>query len=82
MYNSCQMKKENIVKLDQITNELSYFLEKDFSSKFKELSDKEDRQLFFLAKLLTRLKTLSKEMKEEKVVQFPTKLVSSGQEVN
>ncbi|OGI20066.1 MAG: hypothetical protein A3B68_00485 [Candidatus Melainabacteria bacterium RIFCSPHIGHO2_02_FULL_34_12] len=55
--------KEN--KLDKIINELSLFLEKDFSSRFRYLSEKEDRQLFFLAKILTRLKQLSGEPKKD-----------------
>lgn len=67
------MKKEYRFKLDNIVRDLSLFLEKDFSSRFKNLSDKEDRQLFFLAGILTRLKHISEEVREdEKIVTFPT----------
>lgn len=67
------MKRENKVKLNDIINEFSVFLEKEFSSKFKNLSDKEDKQLFFLAKILTQLKQVYKEetfqeLKKEKVL--------------
>ena len=54
------MKKEIKIKLDNIIKELSDFLEKDFSSQFKTLTAKEDRQLFFLAKILAQLKQLSR----------------------
>ena len=67
------MKKEYRIKLDGTINELSRFLERDFSSKFKYLSEKEDRQLFFLARILTQLKQVSDDMnnEEQKVIQFP-----------
>ena len=67
------MKKETIKNLDNVLDEFSMFLNKDFSSRFKTLSDKEDRQLFFLAKLLTKMKHVSEELKkEEKVLVFPS----------
>lgn len=50
------MKNTNEEKLNQVINELSHFLEKDYSSNFKYLTAKEDRQLFFLAGVLTKLK--------------------------
>ena len=65
------MKSEHKVKLNKIINELSFFLERDFSSRFRHLSNKEDRQLFFLAKILTQLKQISLDVnKEEKIVPF------------
>lgn len=67
-----QMRKECRVKLDNVINELETFLERDFSSKFKNLTEKEDRQLFFLAKILVRLKHIKEEMKEdEKILIHP-----------
>ena len=67
------MKKEYKIQLGNIIRDLSLFLERDFSSRFKNLSDKEDRQLFFLARILTRLKHISEEIKEEeKIIVFPT----------
>lgn len=70
------MKYQHKIKLDKIINELSSFLERDFSSKFKYLSEKEDRQLFFLAKLLTQLKQISLDTPrnnniEENIIPFP-----------
>ena len=67
------MKQEYRIKLERIINELSFFLERDFSSKFKNLTDKEDRQLFFLARILTQLKqiTLDDGKKEENIIPFP-----------
>ena len=66
------MKKEYKVKFDKTISELSQFLERDFSSRFKSLSEKEDRQLFFLARILAQLKHISQEINEEqKIVQFP-----------
>ena len=67
------MKREYRIKLKRIINELSFFLERDFSSKFKNLTDKEDRQLFFLARILTQLKqiTLDDSKKEENIISFP-----------
>ena len=67
------MKQEYRIKLKRIINELSFFLERDFSSKFKNLTDKEDRQLFFLARILTQLKqiTLDDSKKEENIIPFP-----------
>ena len=59
-------------KLDRTIFELSDFLEKDFSSKFKTLSQKEDRQLFFLARMLVQLRQISNDIKTpENIVLFP-----------
>jgi hypothetical protein len=63
------MEKESKTKLDNIIKELSNFLEKDFSSQFRYLSAKEDRQLFFLAKTLTQLKQISNENKNESKIE-------------
>ena len=72
------MKKEHKIQLNNIISELSCFLERDFSSRFRNLSDKEDRQLFFLAKILTRLKKLSGSInEEEKVLLFPPLITKS-----
>ena len=57
------MEKDQKVKLDNIIKELTDFLERDFSSQFRNLSNKEDRQLFFLAKTLTQLKQIANESK-------------------
>ena len=67
------MQTESKVKLEKIIKELSDFLERDFSSQFRNLSHKEDRQLFFLAKILTQLKQIAKENKSEdkKVIHSP-----------
>ena len=67
------MEPKSKIKLDNIIKELSYFLERDFSSQFRNLSNKEDRQLFFLAKILTQLKQIANEDKSEdrKVIRFP-----------
>ena len=71
------MEAESKIKLDNIIKELSDFLEKDFSSRFRNLSNKEDRQLFFLARILVQLKQISRSSKvesknpEKKIVQFP-----------
>lgn len=66
------MQKPYRLKLEQVINELEFFLHKDFSSKFKNLTEKEDRQLFFLARLLVRLKHVSEEIKgDEKVLIHP-----------
>ncbi len=59
------MEIESKTKLENIIEELSDFLEKDFSSRFRNLSVKEDRQLFFLAKILTRLKQIANGNKNE-----------------
>ena len=67
------MTKPYKMKLENVINDLSYFLEKDYSSRFKTLTDKEDRQLFFLARILTKLKLILEEVKEdEKILVFPT----------
>ncbi len=65
------MEKEYRIKLENIIKELSSFLERDFSSRFRNLSNKEDRQLFFLAKILTQLKQIANEDKNKKVLSFP-----------
>ena len=60
-------------KLEDTITDLTHYLERDYSSKFKHLTPKEDRQLFFLATILTKLKNISKEIKEEeKILIFPT----------
>ncbi len=65
------MKKECKLQLQHVISELSYFLYKDFSSQFKNLTEKEDRQLFFLAKVLVQLKQILNEPEsDEKVVPF------------
>ena len=67
------MKRYSKIKLNDIIRDLSYFLEKEYSSQFKNLTDKEDRHLFFLARILTQLKQIQDEVSnEEKVVLFPT----------
>ncbi|MBI3308151.1 MAG: hypothetical protein HYZ79_02120 [Candidatus Melainabacteria bacterium] len=59
-------------KLDGVIEDLSFFLKKDYSSRFKDLSASEDRQLFFFANILAKLKIISSEIKhEEKVLIFP-----------
>ena len=66
------MKKDSRLKLESIISDLEFFLTRDFSSKFRDLSDKEDRQLFFRARLLTRLKHIAEQVKDdEKVIAFP-----------
>lgn len=70
------MNIEAKLKLKNVIDELLIFLERDFSSQFRNLTDKEDRQLFFLAKILTRLKQIYRESPSEKtidkkVLQFP-----------
>ena len=67
------MELESKIKLDKIIKELTDFLYRDFSSQFRNLSNKEDRQLFFLAKILTQLKQVANESKSEdrKIVRFP-----------
>lgn len=67
------MRKQNKVKLNNIIDELSFFLWKEYSSRFKNLSDKEDRHLFFLARILAQLKHIYGEVEEEKVIAFPKK---------
>lgn len=66
------MKKESKIKLDNIIKDLAFFLEIEYSSKFKNLTAKEDRHLFFLARILTQLKQVQREAQEEKkVISFP-----------
>ena len=71
------MEIESKIKLDNIIKELTDFLQRDFSSQFRSLSNKEDRQLFFLAKILVQLKQLAGENKNEpkkedkKIISFP-----------
>lgn len=67
-----QMKRDCRLKLEGVINELSTFLERDFSSKFKNLTEKEDRQLFFLARILVCLKHVLEQLKEdEKILIHP-----------
>ena len=68
-----KLNRRNIkIKLDSIINDLVSFLEKDYSSRFKDLTMKEDRQLFFLAKIVVKLKHISLKMNnEENVLPFP-----------
>ena len=63
------MEAASQIKLNNIIKELTNFLERDFSSQFRNLSNKEDRQLFFLAKILTQLKQMANE--DRKVNHFP-----------
>lgn len=66
------MKKPYRLKLQNVIDELSFFLYRDFSSKFRTLTEKEDRQLFFLARILVRMKHLLEEIKEdEKILIHP-----------
>jgi len=65
------MIRENKSELDRVITEFSNFLERDFSSRFKYLTQKEDRQLFFLARILTKLKSISSvDKNEHKVIPF------------
>ena len=67
------MSKTYRKKLESIISGLTFFLEHDYSSRFKNLTDREDRQLFFLAKILAGLKRISEEIKEDdKILVFPT----------
>lgn len=60
------------LRLNNLIKELSHFIEKDYSSNFRLLTPREDRQLFFLARILTELKHIAKEVsEEEKVIAFP-----------
>ena len=59
------MIRENKSELDKVITEFSNFLEREFSSRFKYLTQKEDRQLFFLARILTKLKSISSVDKNE-----------------
>jgi rubrerythrin len=65
------MSKEARIKLNNTIRDFSVFLEKEFSSQFKNLTAKEDRHLFFLARILTQMKQVSRELEEEKVIAFP-----------
>lgn len=66
------MKKPYRLKLQNVIDELSFFLYRDFSSKFRTLTEKEDRQLFFLARILVRMKHILEEIKEdEKILIHP-----------
>lgn len=77
------MRSNYIKKIDKIIEDLSAFLYRDFSSRFRNLSTKEDRQLFFLANILAKLKLVSEEIKhEEKVLVFPKLLEKELQEIN
>ena len=67
------MNKEIKKKLDGIIEDFSFFLGKEYSSQFKNLTTKEDRHLFYLAKVLVQLKHISEDLKqEEKIISFPT----------
>ncbi len=73
------MERDREIKLDNVIKELSEFLERDFSLRFKHLTSKEDRQLFFLARILTQLKQISGKYEkdsisenEKKVIRFPS----------
>lgn len=60
-------------KLKTIINEFSSFLENEYSSRFRNLTNKEDRHLFFLANILVKLKHISEATKEEnKILIHPT----------
>lgn len=65
------MRREYKTKLDSVIKLLQVFVENEYSSRFKNLTQKEDRQLFFLAQILVQLKQVQKEINEEKVVSFP-----------
>ncbi len=68
------METESKIKLERIIKELTDFLERDYSSRFRNLTNKEDRQLFFLAKILVQLKQItgSKNINEDKkIIPFP-----------
>lgn len=66
------MNKEARIKLNNTIRDFSIFLEKEFSSRFRNLTAKEDRHLFFLARILTQLKQVSRELtEEEKILIFP-----------
>lgn len=66
------MKRELRLKLNNTIKELTCFIEKDYSSHFKLLTPREDRQLFFLARILVDLKKIAKEVnEEEKIIAFP-----------
>jgi len=66
------VKSYNKIRLNSIIRDLSCFLEKEYSSQFKNLTAKEDRHLFFLAKILTQLKQVHREeTNQEKVIVFP-----------
>ena len=84
------MEAEAKTKLENIIKELTDFLERDFSSRFRNLSAKEDRQLFFLAKVLTQLKQITNrtenELKAERRREFyrrklPDRLTACGETV-
>ena len=69
------MIKQSKITLDNVINDLSFFLEKEYSSRFKKLSDKEDRHLFSLAKILVQLKHIHEEILEDKIITFPVKSI-------
>lgn len=75
------MKKSYRLKLENVIDELSYFIYRDFSSKFRTLTEKEDRQLFFLAKILVRLKHIIEEIKEDEKILVHPVLKSNEQRV-
>lgn len=66
------MKSYNKIKLNNIIRDLTCFLEKEYSSQFRNLTAKEDRHLFFLARILAQLKQVHRETtSEENVIVFP-----------
>ena len=72
------MQKPFRKKLDDTIAEFSVFLEREYSSQFKYLTNKEDRHLFFFAKILTQLRHVSEEIKDdEKIVAFPSRGISA-----
>lgn len=75
------MRSSYIKKLDAAINDLTYFLEKEYSSRFKDLSIKEDRQLFFLANILARLKLIAGEIKEEEKILIFSRLKAQEKEL-
>ncbi len=70
------MNKQTKMKLHNTIRDFTNFLEKEFSSQFRNLSAKEDRHLFFLARMLTQVKQVSRELlnEEEKIVVFPRQI--------
>lgn len=70
------MNEKSKYELDKVITEFSNFLEGEFSSRFKHLTSREDRQLFFLARILAKLKNISSgDKKECKVLRFPMSIV-------
>ena len=65
------MRREYKAKLDNLIKGFQGFIEREYSDRFKNLTQKEDRQLFFLAQTLVQLKQIQKEINDEKVISFP-----------